>query len=158
MSGRRGCKFFSDRLNYFIKPCVTGFWGQRPHRNAAADLSRHSRHPNRRLFDPIFWICLGVMRMCRNAVDLQNYFYHNPIVRQFDIDNSIPVPEGRVAQSGRRPSFPWGQLKIGDSFLVSEKKRMSAASSASQYKRSHPGWEYTSLRQENGAIRFWRIA
>lgn len=74
------------------------------------------------------------------------------------IDKSVPLPDDRQPQPGRRTVFPWGTMEVGESFVVTERNRMSAASSASQYKKAHPGWEYTSLKQEDGTIRFWRFS
>lgn len=53
-----------------------------------------------------------------------------------------------------RYSFPFEQLKVGESFLVTLPGAARSAWEASKhFSRKHPGWEFEKVRVDHG----WRI-
>ena len=72
------------------------------------------------------------------------------------IDSHVAPPtEGN--QRGRRSTYPFGSLKVGESFFVDDATATKARLAASAWKRNHPGWDYTG-RNEEGGVRIWRLA
>lgn len=69
------------------------------------------------------------------------------------IDSDIPVPS-EAANKGRTSVYPFGNMKVGDSFFTeTEKERLRPA--ATQYARRN-GVKFTT-RKEGAGIRVWRI-
>ncbi len=70
---------------------------------------------------------------------------------QIKIDKKIPLPEKRLYES-----FPFAQMKVGDSFAFPTERLHTVYQAASQFKRrSKTGWSYTCRKQAQG-YRFWR--
>lgn len=63
-----------------------------------------------------------------------------------------PSPKG----GGRRPRYPFLEMKPGQSFLVPERRAHAAATAASYFKARTPGWDYTTRREPSG-VRIYRI-
>jgi len=64
------------------------------------------------------------------------------------IENGIPVPPVRAV-------WPFGEMEVGDSFLVPAGREKAAKSSAWTYGRKH-GIRFTA-RMEKKGVRIWRI-
>jgi hypothetical protein len=55
------------------------------------------------------------------------------------------------------PGFPFSQMQIGDSFLLSSNiKRSTASVAAKRYEKKH-NVKFVSRKMDNGAIRIWRV-
>lgn len=55
--------------------------------------------------------------------------------------------------------YPFPTMAVGDSFWA--QNALSAQMSAGKWKRTHPGWDYRSRTERQGAIRgvrVWRVA
>lgn len=68
----------------------------------------------------------------------------------FEIESNVPMPE---PSRGRRPIYPFGQMRVGDSVLVPDKRAVSAA----HLHGTRNGMKFTSLKGPDG-YRVWRIA
>lgn len=72
----------------------------------------------------------------------------------FKIESGVPVPELRV---GRHCNFPFKEMKIGDSFFVSDTRDTSQVRSAASYFGiRNAGYRFTVRREGNG-VRVWRV-
>jgi hypothetical protein len=69
------------------------------------------------------------------------------------IERNIPIPPHGNAERGR---YPFGQMRVGDSFFTPG-ARSSAASGASQFAKRHPGYRFIT-RIEGKGVRVWCIA
>lgn len=72
------------------------------------------------------------------------------------IDTDIPVP----AYGGRRQSYPWRQMRIGDSISVPIEMASRAAIAAASDSRRH-GVKYmrrTVIEDGVKVLRIWRVA
>jgi len=72
-----------------------------------------------------------------------------------NICTDIPMPADPAR--GRPAIYPFGRMKVGDSFLVMADRAPRARLAAAAHKRLHPGWDYMS-RKEGGCVRIWRTA
>jgi hypothetical protein len=68
------------------------------------------------------------------------------------IEKNIPLP---VAKKGRTAKYPWGQLEIGDSFLVNASTRSMSVQASAAGKRFERSF---SCRTVDGGVRVWRTA
>lgn len=64
------------------------------------------------------------------------------------ISKGIPAPSSR----GRRPKYPWHEMKIGDSFLIKNDTTFMVGNANTRYAPKR----FTSAREKRG-IRVWRI-
>jgi hypothetical protein len=75
------------------------------------------------------------------------------------IDKGIPIPRRRYGRRGPRPRvYPWAEMEVGDSFLITPGGEGSIASIKSglgEAGRAY-GHIYTS-RVIEGGLRVWRI-
>lgn len=78
----------------------------------------------------------------------------------YQVAADIPMPEKRRRHAG----FPFRSMQIGHSFasptwMNKNRRYCPGIRAANYYKRTHPGWDYTSeIRKEDGKIvcRVWR--
>ncbi len=76
----------------------------------------------------------------------------------FSIETDIQIPAVTGRSSAGRPSiYPFGELSIGDSFLVPKSIAHKARIAAGAWKARRPGWDYMT-RAEAGGLRIWRTA
>lgn len=77
---------------------------------------------------------------------------------EIKIETDVPVP-GKYIHSGTGSPrvYPFPAMQIGDSFSLPVGRSNVVRFSASQWKRRHPGWDYTS-RVDGDVIRIWRTA
>lgn len=70
------------------------------------------------------------------------------------IQKGIPVAPNR---RGRKPLYPFSDMRVGDSFEVTTDDRTSVGNSARQWcEREGNGWKFTT--SANGKkVRIWRI-
>ena len=73
----------------------------------------------------------------------------------FQIDDASDFP---IPPNARRRAYPFGDMDVGDSFLVEgdDTDFARARNAASAYKRVH-GYSFMSRRVADNAIRIWRI-
>lgn len=71
----------------------------------------------------------------------------------YAIDKSVPLPErfGR----GRTAIYPFGEMAVGESFLVPRPDAHNARTAVVKWKARHSGWGYAT-RSESGGLRIWR--
>lgn len=67
----------------------------------------------------------------------------------FVIENDVPLPE-----SATRQKYPFGELKVGESFVVPGVKSKQISGTAAQYSRRH-GIRLI-VRAEGEGVRVWR--
>ena len=74
----------------------------------------------------------------------------------FAIEKNIPMPT--TGRSGRRTSYPFGDMEVGDSFVVptSDKKATSVYSAAWHY--GNKNGKKFSVHKIEGGVRVWRVA
>lgn len=75
-----------------------------------------------------------------------------------NVVSSIAIPARglrRVRPGGKRPTYPWRAMQIGDSFFVKGGSITNISSAAVFYGRSH-GTLYTCRSTPTG-VRVWRI-
>lgn len=69
------------------------------------------------------------------------------------IENHVSVP-----RRGRRESYPFYDMRIGDSFFIEDAQNVKNARSAAWvFSKRHPGVKF-SCRKSEGGWRLWRIA
>jgi hypothetical protein len=87
----------------------------------------------------IFWLCIMYsdtsLRKAMNS--------------KFELESKVELPESRYMD------FPFAEMKVGQSFIVNDFRVRSAAS---QWKKRHPGWNYTTRAVGQGKYRLWRTA
>ena len=69
------------------------------------------------------------------------------------IDKDIPFPTGKTATS----KYPFGEMKVGDSFALPKERAIALSSSANSYRRAHPGMKFC-VRTVEKEVRVWRTA
>ena len=75
----------------------------------------------------------------------------------YKIEANIPVPAVvRAGGAGRKPKYPFADLKVGESFLVPD-KTMNKMGSTVTLARKRTGRNFT-LRNVEGGVRIWRTA
>lgn len=67
------------------------------------------------------------------------------------IEHGIPIPANASGVANRK--YPFAQMKIGDSILVSVKSRQSAYA----YKLRHPEFKFVTRRVSSTHVRLWRV-
>lgn len=71
------------------------------------------------------------------------------------IDKSIPFPEIKRWNAGEL-KYPWRELTVGDSFLVSKEVKLSSMhAQCSRYGRQY-GRKFRARKTEEG-VRVWRV-
>jgi len=70
------------------------------------------------------------------------------------IDKGYPIPP-RTGR-GREPKYPWADMVVGDSFLMTSPKSISGASSGASAAGKRLGMRF-SVRTEGDAYRVWRV-
>lgn len=75
-------------------------------------------------------------------------------IEQFVIESDVVMPE-REWGTGRKPIYPFGQMKVGDSFML-PKKLNKKVMSASNYFGRRNGKKFSVLKVKGG-YRCWRI-
>jgi hypothetical protein len=69
------------------------------------------------------------------------------------IEKGIPAPKGK---RGRKPLYPWTDLKIGESFIALNKTILNFRSMATRAGQAY-GRKYK-VREEKNGVRVWRVA
>ena len=72
-------------------------------------------------------------------------------------NNQVPLP---LKFSGKRgePRYPWGEMKIGDSIEVENKKIYNIQQNATEWaKRNNKKWYFTSRKTGENVGRIWRV-
>ncbi len=77
----------------------------------------------------------------------------------YRIDKLIPIPKKRKSGIGRTPIYPFGRMKVGDSFFVPIKNATSKRiyNTSYQYTTRHGGSPRFIVRIVEGGCRCWRI-
>lgn len=71
----------------------------------------------------------------------------------YEVQKGIPMPG---LPPGRTPKYPFREMLIGDSFLVTEKEQHKVRNAALQYAR-RMGLAFSVRKNVDGAYRCWRI-
>jgi len=71
------------------------------------------------------------------------------------IEKGIPFSDGRSLIK-RKCKYPWRDMEVGDSFLVTHVGQKAMAVTAKYHARK-TGWRFRASTVENG-VRVWRIA
>jgi hypothetical protein len=80
-----------------------------------------------------------------------------------EIENSIPIPATKRPGAGRRGTYPFAALEVGQSFFVpnqpgkTNRRLRTAIGGLAQYITKKTGYRFTS-RTVEGGIRVWRVA
>lgn len=76
---------------------------------------------------------------------------------EIPVENGIPLPKG-YGGPGRRCVYPWGQMKVGNSFFISnEDVSEGGLRSAASYASSRSGWGRFYVGKVEGGFRVWRV-
>ncbi len=72
----------------------------------------------------------------------------------FSVESNIPLTPPQI---GRRSVYPFGSMKVGDSFVADalNKNRVASAMSRDGERNNR---KFTMRKQPDGTIRIWRIA
>ena len=73
-------------------------------------------------------------------------------MNEIKIDKNVPLPNGL----GKYCKWPFGEMKIGDSFEVDADQGYTIRTSASYYAKRHEGFRF-SIRRHGKAYRCWRV-
>jgi hypothetical protein len=76
----------------------------------------------------------------------------NGNVNMYEI-KTISVPD--KTGLGKPAKYPWAQMEVGQCFDVMPEEFRFARIAASAWKRTHPGWNYTTRKNPDGG-RIWR--
>ena len=76
--------------------------------------------------------------------------------RVFKIEKNVKIPE-TAGLRGRIPTYPFGSMKVGDSFCAPKEAQKSLRCAAIMYGKRN-NMRFTTRSQDNGQIRIWRIA
>ena len=71
--------------------------------------------------------------------------------QEIKIEKGIPLPP-----LGRPPIFPWQEMEVGDSFLVSSSHNRIHNIASSTHKR-YPLKRFAVRKQPDGTYRVWRV-
>lgn len=75
----------------------------------------------------------------------------------FKIESGIELVKRSRKNGGRKPIYPFQDMKCGDSFLVEDKKLIHrVGNAAAAFSRGHEGYKFA-IRQVDGGFRCWRI-
>ena len=69
----------------------------------------------------------------------------------YTIEKNVPIPENR----GRLSKYPFGEMELGDSFVVEKEKMNTIRTNCSTYGKSHK--KKFVVRKDGDKIRCWRI-
>lgn len=74
-----------------------------------------------------------------------------------EIEKGIPIPGvGEIYGRGRSPKYPWGEMKVGDSFVAkSVRGQINRAAVNAGYKHQS---KFTVRKIGENEYRVWRIA
>lgn len=81
---------------------------------------------------------------------------------EYKIESSIEMPTRFSYGKGRFCKYPFGQMNIGDSFIISEeysRESMSKYSNAARNfgKTQNPVMKFSTRKVEGSKIRIWRV-
>jgi hypothetical protein len=71
------------------------------------------------------------------------------------IERDVPLPP--PVRRGRKPTWPFAEMEVGDSFVVPASRREKARLAAANYAHRHRGWKYATRDVPDG-YRIWRTA
>lgn len=73
----------------------------------------------------------------------------------FKIEEDVPLPENPQPAA---KTYPWYQMKVGDSFEVPSTKRRAAYAAMYAFnKHNKHNMRFIQYTQSNGAMRIWRV-
>jgi hypothetical protein len=73
------------------------------------------------------------------------------------IEKNIKIPKARL-HTGQPRKYPWAEMEIGDSFLITEKRVLKQIGTvARQFSRAHPNYIFV-IRYLPEGTRVWRVA
>lgn len=73
----------------------------------------------------------------------------------FEIESDVPVPVGDTRRARRK--YPFGEMKVGDSFLVPPEGNAQRVRVAAHAWGRAKGQKFSTLTQPCGSMRVWRI-
>ena len=76
------------------------------------------------------------------------------MIERYRIESDIPLPSG--VRRARR--YPFKDMKIGDSFLVKDRKAASVMSAVRRFMRQEGNGRAFTTRNVDGGVRCWRTA
>lgn len=74
---------------------------------------------------------------------------------QIKVESNVPFPEG--GHIGRIPTYPWADMKPGDSFFVPNVTSHKFAGTIQSARKKRKSWTLV-VRKEGTGIRVWRLA
>lgn len=73
----------------------------------------------------------------------------------YKIDKNVEIPQINRFGNGRKPKYPFAEMVVGDSFLVSDKKTSQMSSAVAGFCKRGEGKFI--CRTVEGGVRVWRI-
>ncbi len=77
-------------------------------------------------------------------------------MHQVRSDVPMPIVGVRRHETGRFPKYPFGTMKVGDSFVIKRDDVRRATSAASMFGRRN-GMTFTCRKNEDGTATCWRL-
>lgn len=74
---------------------------------------------------------------------------------EYKIEKRIPIPARIYGGAGRPEKYPWGSLRVGESFFVGDRS-IQTVSSAAGFAAERHNAKYT-CRTVDGGVRVWRV-
>jgi hypothetical protein len=66
-------------------------------------------------------------------------------------------PPEKQHRRGREPVYPFADMAIGDSFIITEASKASVYHAASMYRCRHAPWCFQLQKDDEGNLRLWRV-
>lgn len=74
------------------------------------------------------------------------------------IDRNVPLPHTRRGEGGRRPKYPWKDMQVGDSFVVTRKKGARVVMQQNSIRLCARAIGYkVATRVSGNDLRVWRV-
>jgi hypothetical protein len=72
------------------------------------------------------------------------------------LEDSVEPPARRSGGAGKRPIYPFGTMKVGQSFTLPIELRAKLNNAAKIWRRRHEGWGFV-IRTDGKKVRLWRL-
>ena len=76
----------------------------------------------------------------------------------YKIEKNVPMIEPNTTGRGRKSIYPWNDMEVGDSFMVSKDEARAASFSMRNWNVKNKPKKLSSRGLPNKDRRFWRIA
>lgn len=78
------------------------------------------------------------------------------MIEEFVLETNIPIPPSRSSTRAPYIAWPFGDMRVGESFAIPREFENRISKAALWYATNHPGWYYI-IRVFEGNVRLWRV-